>query len=279
MSKYIIHKAVDLHKIADKNRPTEDDLASSKYVWQPKIDGCNLVAIVSDTKVELLSRTGEPVLSADNLKKALSKLPLGVYLGEYVIPYLTFPVISGHFRNQKEQIDAQMVIFDSLTLSEWSAGKCLGSYHERLGRIPALPLGPLSVIYSGTRTKAQNWMESHPAYNYDGLIARSVYGTWHKGSSGVSGEIIKFKKNLTLDLEVKGIEVTKGTKTNRNVYTLVVSHQGKDLVVGSGVPHLKSQLPKVGDIVEIEALGTTTGGMLREPRFKGIRTDKLEPDT
>lgn len=55
--------------------------------------------------------------------------------------------------------------------------------------------------------------------------------------------------------------------------------QGKRLGVGSGVPHKLEDVPKVGDIVEVEAMDLSGDGLLREPRFKGIRFDKLEPDT
>jgi ATP-dependent DNA ligase len=49
--------------------------------------------------------------------------------------------------------------------------------------------------------------------------------------------------------------------------------------VGSGVPHNidVSELAP-GAIVEVEAMGLTPDGKLREPRFKGIRYDKAGAD-
>ena len=34
----------------------------------------------------------------------------------------------------------------------------------------------------------------------------------------------------------------------------------------------------LGKIVEIEAMDYSSDGLLREPRLKGVRLDKLEPD-
>lgn len=280
MAKYIIHKAVELSKLSTKNRPTEEQLNTRSYIWQPKVDGCNMVAIVNHGNVTLLSRTGEFVLSANNIARELAPLPSGVYLGEYAIPNTPFPIISGHFRNQQVQVEAEFYIFDVLPLAEYNKGKSYTPYHSRMAHIPSVhPSSPLKAIYYGSRTRVEAWMAAHPELSYDGLIARRADGLWIQGSSGLTGEIIKVKNIHSLDLTVTGIKTAKGVKTNRNVYTLVVDYSGQEVTVGSGVPHLKADLPKIGQIVEVEFLGITTTGMLREPRFKGIRHDKLEPDS
>lgn len=276
MAKYIIHKAIDLHKLATRNRPTEGQLQD--YDWQPKVDGCNMVAVVRMDRVELYSRTGEEVKSADHIRKELAQETPGVYLGEYCVPNVDYAKTSGMFRHTKKQFpEANFYTFDYLTLDEWLTGgarpwsarwpmlRFSGAQHV----IPLLPT---------TRAHAVEWMQRHPELGYDGLIARNPEGRWMKGSSGWNGEIIKIKKALSLDLKVTAILTAIGEKTGREVYNLEVQMGDKTVNVGSGVPHDKVDLPKVGDIVEIEALGYTSGGMLREPRFKAIRFDKLEVD-
>ena len=276
MAKYIVHKAIDLHKLSKQHRPTEEELKD--YDWQPKVDGCNMVAIVSKDSVELLSRTGEVVQSAEHLKKELAVEYLGVYLGEYCVPNVDYAVTSGMFRHTKRQFpDANFYVFDYLTLNEWAEGEA-GPWSGRwpqLRRVGGAHIVPLLPNY---REEAVEWMADHPEVGYDGLIARATTGQWIKGSSGKGGEIIKVKQVLSLDLRVVNILTALGEKTGRNVYNLEVQMGDKTINVGSGVPHKAEDLPQVGDIVEIEALGYTSGGMLREPRFKGIRYDKLEPD-
>jgi DNA ligase-1 len=78
---------------------------------------------------------------------------------------------------------------------------------------------------------------------------------------------------------VTGIFTGTGEKTGRDVYTISVDFKGKTLMVGSGMPHQSHMLPKVGDIVEIVAMDYSSEGLLREPRYKGIRHDKKEADT
>ena len=54
--------------------------------------------------------------------------------------------------------------------------------------------------------------------------------------------------------------------------------RGKRLGVGSGVPHKQEDVPPVGSIVEVVAMDYSSDGLLREPRFKGVRFDKTQPD-
>ena len=71
--------------------------------------------------------------------------------------------------------------------------------------------------------------------------------------------------------------IEPGEKTGRLVAVLVVSYRGIRCKVGSGVPHDLTGI-NIGSIVEVEALGVTEKGLLREPRFQGMRTDKPKPD-
>jgi DNA ligase-1 len=93
-----------------------------------------------------------------------------------------------------------------------------------------------------------------------------------------NGEIIKVKPTLSLDLRVLQVHVAEGIKTGRPVHTIDVWYNGVRTRVGSGIPHSFNDVPQAGQIVEIECMGLTLTGALREPRFKGIRLDKEQPD-
>ncbi|QGH45057.1 ATP-dependent DNA ligase [Bacteriophage Titan-X] len=246
--------------------------------------------------VDLFSRTNEQVVSAHHIENALASapfFPVGVYFGEYWHPEIDQPTVSGMFRKKDgtQYTEPMFVIFDFVTLEEWEQGFSDLTYVERVNRLPKLvgmiPEGKAPVFAAesqgflsdqelGSMEAAKLLCESGP---YDGLILRKPSGKWRKGDLGTEGEVIKVKPTMTLDLRVLGVNVAEGEKTGRAVYTVIVDlGDGKTQEVGSGVPHQLSQVPNVGDIVEIEAMSFSKFGLLREPRFKGIRHDKLEAD-
>lgn len=295
---YIVHKAVDLDKVKKKMVPTEDQLRT-EYLAQPKYDGCNCVAIKYANSVEhikLYSRTGEEVVSANHIKEALAAAPfapIGVYLGEYWHPHIDQPTVSGMFRKQDgtQYTEPMLVVFDFVSIGEWEQGHSELTYLDRVGRLPATLSkieecrAPFFLAESqgflvdqelGTMEAARLLSEGGA---YDGLILRKPSGTWTKGDKGTNGEVIKIKPTLTLDLQVTRINEDVGEKTGRRVFTIDVHlGDGKIQEVGSGVPHNVEELPSVGQIVEIEAMCFSKYGMLREPRYKGIRYDKTEAD-
>ena len=299
MSKpYIVHKAVELDKVQKKLRPTEDQLRT-EYLAQPKYDGCNCVVVKEANAVEhirIYSRTGEEVLSAEHIKEALAAAPfapIGVYLGEYWHPTEDQPSVSGWFRKKDgtQYPQAFFVVFDFVSIGEFDQGFSDLTYLDRVGRLPptlskiAECAAPFFLAESqgflvdqelSPMEAAKMLCENGP---YDGLILRKPSGTWTKGDKGTKGEIIKIKPTLTIDLRVLGVNTATGEKTGRDVFTIVVDlGDGKQQEVGSGVPHERDKVPKVGDLVEIEAMSYSKFGLLREPRFKGIRYDKAEAD-
>ncbi|UYA98965.1 ATP-dependent DNA ligase [Xanthomonas phage vB_Xar_IVIA-DoCa9] len=299
MSKpYIVHKAVELDKVQKKLRPS-DDVLRTEYLAQPKYDGCNCVVVKAANAVEhitIFSRTGEEVVSANHIKEALAAAPfapIGVYLGEYWHPTIDQPTVSGMFRKKDgtQYTEPFFVVFDFVSIGEWEQGFSPLTYLDRVGRLPATLSkieeckAPFFLAESqgflvdqelGPMEAARLLCESGP---YDGLILRKPSGTWTKGDKGTKGEVIKIKPTLTLDLRVLRVNMSTGEKTGRDVWTVVVDlGEGKEQEVGSGVPHSADQLPCIGDIVEIESMSLSKYGLLREPRYKGIRHDKVEAD-
>jgi DNA ligase-1 len=112
---------------------------------------------------------------------------------------------------------------------------------------------------------------------YDGAILRNPNSLYRVGLVK-DGEVVKVKPVMSLDLLCIGFDEDEGEKTGRVVTTLYVKHKDVMSKVGSGVPHDLSGDKTIGKIVEIECMGITAEGKLREPRFKGVRFDKENPD-
>jgi len=299
MSKsYIVHKAVELDKVQKKHLPTTSQLIS-EYLAQPKYDGVNCVVLKyanSTEHITILSRTGEECVSANHIKEALAAAPfapIGVYLGEYWHPEIDQPTVSGMFRKKDgtQYTEPYFVVFDFISIGEWEQGHSPLGYEERVRRLPATLSKIAEFAAPFFLAESQGFLidqEMEPmeaakllceSGAYDGLILRKPSGTWTKGDRGTKGETIKIKPTITLDLRVLKINMATGEKTGRDVWTVVVDlGGGKQQEVGSGVPHDSASLPCEGDIVEIEAMSFSKFGLLREPRYKGIRHDKTEAD-
>lgn len=304
MSEYIVHKAVELSKVTAKRKAvlSEPGFLEENYIAQPKYDGCNLVMVAIDGNINAFSRTGEVVKSVDHAMLALTQLPdfvEGVYLSECWAPDLEFNEISGLFRRQtpdEETCRLQAVIFDYLSPEEWKAGESGMAYANRVARLPATlgfikqatapvwlggSFGYLSETWPGTtaQTTCDRLVE---AGGYDGLILRDPYGAWVKGSNGTRGEIIKIKRKLSFDLRV--VDYVPGKKQHAGkIGSLVVEFRGKRMGAGTGLKAHERDIARfeqdwLGKIVEVEAMDYSADGLLREPRMKGIRHDKPEPD-
>ena len=278
---YIIQKAVEPSKV---KKGLLDPL--NTYEQQAKYDGC--CAILKFGKgglfLEALSRTGEQALSMQGVGddmtlrygRALENL---AFIGE-AWDARPFNEISGEFRRQKESPWLRFIINDVIPLDDFEAGECRVPYIERVRDYRHWDERRWQFAASwlpGSSDPQEKCNALVKMGYFDGLILRKQGGFWKVGR-GTTGEIIKIKQKLSFDLRVLEVNTVRGEKTGRDVYKLVVDFQGKPLGVGSGLPHNFEDVPKVGDIVEVEAMDYSSDGLLREPRFKGIRFDKLQPD-
>jgi len=280
MSKqYIIQKAVEVSKV--KKKLVKDlDWYGQNYWGFRKYDGC--CAVLKDGKT--FSRTGEQYQCLDDVAEAIrDEYPDLVIIGEAWWPGADqFNLISGAFRRYERNDRLELKVHDVIPREDFDAGFCPMPFKERGQLFPDTFLG-------GRVTGATGWQagkygnpqdkcnELTDLGGYDGLILRDPNGTWTVGS-GTTGEIIKVKRKLSFDLKVLEVNTAIGEKTGRDVYKLVVDFRGNRLGVGSGLPHNFSDVPVVGDIVEVEAMDYSSDGLLREPRYKGIRFDKTQPD-
>lgn len=272
-----------------KEWTSHDQLVYYGWIIQPKFDG---VHVMIHTDGYVRTRTGEEVLSVPHLlEQAQQSFGPGHVLFCEAYKFGTpHKDINGAVRRQYPQPDLIGIVYDTVTQEEFDAGNCPRPYWQRYDfavlnvlDAPGLITAP-EYQYKGDGPvnvdKLALEYKSNPKDAYDGLILRDATAPWAAGAAK-EGEVIKVKPSLTLDLLVVGHRVdVKPTKLGG---AITVVYNGVESDVGSGLTQsileaLTQGAKAAGRIAEIECLGITPDGKLREPRFKGFRFDTVSEE-
>lgn len=305
----IVHKAVELDKLSSKAKKAL--AANQLWAISPKYDGCHAIVCFSNGEyVGTWSRSGERVLSMDTTAKQLLyhyKLPAGnwAFCGEAWDVGLPFNEISGMFRRHSDQplqfVPFDFVPFDGVSgvsgepvLGVWhySGVQCQYTYGDRLNWLvhafeaaPSRILHPRPVFFEGTLEAAfamamqqANHNKASTISHYDGAVLANLSATYVVGA-GADGAFIKCKPLMSETVTVTGTKPALGAKTGKYTVALEFQFNGGTQYVATGLTQEECDLyylqPEkiVGKRIEVEAMGLTYSGLLREPRFKGIRID------
>ena len=276
-----------------KEWTSHDQLVYYGWVIQPKFDG---VHVMIHTDGYVRTRTGEEVLSVPHLLEQAQQCfgPGHVLFCEAYKFDTPHKDINGAVRRQYPQPDLIGVVYDAVTQAEFDAGNCPRPYWQRYDFVAMNVLYAHCLItapecqYEGggpvNVDKLALEYKNHPVDAYDGLILRDATAPWAPGAAK-EGEVIKVKPSLTLDLLVIG-QFAEQRATKLGGY-LTVTYNGVPSDVGSGLTQaMLSDIIGtdnfaacfVGNIAEVECLGITPDGKLREPRFKGFRFDTVSEE-
>lgn len=305
MPDYIVQKPVNPDAVIKRSPRYGRTLEymGEHYLAQEKYDGCAAVIKIwpvdvdENPEVATFSRTGEKVFSMarQELTLAGSFREVARDYGGLVINAEAwwpgedqFSEISGAFRKKSEQRPMlTFIVNDILTMKEYEAGETSVPYITRLvrgGSVPAVPW-----VWDRAKTYAPgSYGDPQQLCNtvvgrggYDGLILADPTAGYKIGS-GVDGAKIKLKRKLSFDLRCTGIKEGTG-KYLGMLGAMSFDFNGRTLWVNGGTDDFRKAVwadPSlvVGGIGEVEAMDFSSEGLLREPRFKGVRYDKLAPD-
>jgi len=299
MSDYIVMRAVEFSKLPatfKKIFKNEKGLVEAGYWMQKKYDGCMGIAMIrGDGTSQMLSRTGEDYTkSCEHIIEALLDAKADTWDGDgqcwddfivigevwQPISEAAFPEISGKFRRQSPSPELRFVANDLLPAgfnTDKPYSKRFQELCELVDHNGTAEVRVATTLFDTCDNPMAQALEWQGEGGFDGGILRNPDAGYTVGIVK-NGEIVKIKPTLSLDLrsDLRGWEY--GEKTGRKVWTISVTYRGVKTSVGSGVPHDEADVPANGSIVEIECLGITADGRLREPRFRGIRHDKVAPD-
>lgn len=277
----------DLSAKVRKTLPPEDQI-HLHYAAMRKYDGVS--GIVDTTAGTMTSRTGEDysVSCAHIIKQCQETFGEDtVVYGEVWHPTDAQSKISGDFRRQSsgEASHLLFVIFD-LHFPYCDDPGQAGRYSAMIEYLdgesnPALR--PAAYYNPGTYGTGKQLMETYmPGGGYDGIVYYNPNALLITGKDKL-GNVIKEKPSLDYDLEVLATMPGQG-KYAKVVGALICRFKGDVFVKVSGMTD-KERLdwavePEsiVGKIIKVEAMGLSSNGSLREPRYKGVRYDKITPD-
>lgn len=307
MSDYLVMRAVEYEKLPAKFKKANpfDGLLAAGYWLQKKYDGCMGIATIRFDRSEctMQSRTGEDYTAStghllDELHDAATEQSGSfdpfIVIGEVWQPIeeASFPTISGNFRRRAACKQLRFVANDLLPIGFNTPAPYRHRFNDLAALLPVIDGTRVTVaethdreshvdnLFMDAKALALEWQGQG---GFDGAILRNPNAGYTVGTVK-QGEIIKVKPTMSLDLRVSKVTVD-ARETKLGGY-LTVEYNGVYSDVGSGLSQddltsFKDELHQgnwINKIAEIECLGITADGKLREPRFKGIRHDKVKPD-
>ena len=289
MTTYSIPKALDISDIAAKNKGYLDqrEFELGNWLISPKYDGCAVRIDIRAGKVtSMVSASGKPVRSLGHLIPVLEKAlgptePNVVLCAEAWKGGRAFQDISGMFRRHSEQPDLSLHVFDGYftmsTLGYKARMQILDWYLNR-SSVPHVHVVPVRSASSlGWAWEFANRRAAHEGF--DGAVLHWAGKQFAEGRS--KWDCVKLKPLLTYDVLVTGVQKGVGEATGRPTAALICRWVGgSSQEVATGLTEEQQADPEqfVGKIIEIAGMGLTTAGKLREPRFIGVRDDKLQAD-
>jgi DNA ligase-1 len=291
-------------QLAQKYFEKPERLEGKTFALTTKIDGGRIIAIRESDGVSFFTRAGQRYEGLVDLEREmLETFPAGTVLdGEItILNNAGVPSKEAYKRAMKitrsdgEKHGLKMLVFDTMTITEWKNQKCTDDYVTRRAMLEGLYFQPaikrtyfelLPVLYRGSDTsKVLEYLEEAIANNEEGVMINICDAVYEFGRTW---NLMKVKKMNTLDLEVVDYEEGSGRLAGTLGAIHVRYKNGNIVKVGSGFSDdLRKQIWNhdvmiVGKIVEIQYFEESTnadGGIsLRFPVFKDFRPDKLTPD-
>lgn len=302
MAERIIQLATNLSDLSPRRIKSaffEGGYASEKLdgVWIAAKYNLRGVVFLSSTLGNCMS-LNSTVLEQEVLDVHTKSWTTFVLIGELYHPDLSQAEINGMSSKQQEGYasDMELHLHDCLTVEEFNDGKSEQPYEQRLWRLQSLvdssaytklkviPQRPISTPEELTAFALEVQQRGG-----EGVCYRPKNAGWESGDRGTN--LVRIKEKMTYDLEALGVSGVEagakgGLKGVLQVKWRLFGKSDGEVIIQDirGMKHDQlrawSENPSliVGQIVEVEAMKFTAYGMLREPRFKGIREDKAVAD-
>ena len=278
------------------------DKSKIKYpcIVQEKYDGVYCIACRENGEIHIFSRTGKEYFSMHHLKDVIDRLLFinssDILIFEAYCDSVPQSTISGWCRDEQSQHpEIKGIAHDCLTYGEYF-GRDKTTYKSRFDHLTITfdVVDPSPLFELPEQITAQYYGEVESYANTvwgrdgEGIVIKNPNAAYKRGKRNY--DLMKLKREVSYDLKVVALEEGKG-KYKGMVGKLVCQWKnGKTIKVGSGLTDKQRKAwwdrcnytdfykGIVGKIVQIDAMGESSKGQLREPFFKGVRYDKEKGD-
>lgn len=286
--------------LANSSRPEVLPTLVGTHVFDQKLDGVRALAAWSENDFAIRNRNGRDLTMAYPdlcLAGTVYDGPL-ILDGEIIAESGKFEDIAwrdkqkGH-PDAVKKVPARFVAFDVL-------------HHPEHGDVRHLPYARRRQLLQGLGLSGwfdvslcspdPQFFERIKALGGEGVIAKTLTGRYVKGRSN---DWLKVKALYSVTALVTGYEPGSGARSELGAiyvsllaempnggrmvqpigkagsgFSVTTSLEMKDLIEHASSTGLLEDFP----VVEIECLGVTRSGVLRQPTYKGLRTDKAALD-
>jgi len=288
-----------------------------RWIFEPKLDGFRIIALVQEGKTRLLSRNGldvtakYPVIVQTLDRQRERNMVLDGEMVALENGHTCFQCLQNHFRRLKEDptrpVNLVYYVFDILFLEGYDLRNVPLMERKALLEKAFTPAGPLHMtdyyVHEGTTL-----FEASIAQGFEGVMAKKMDSTYESGKRSTSW--LKVKSTLSDEFVIGGY--TGGAGNRENTFGALLlgqfNNQGKLVFtgrVGSGFNEksLKEMLDQLNEkktdlnpfldlprmpekivfvrpelIAEVKFAEWTHEHYLRAPVFMRLRPDKAPPE-
>lgn len=281
--------------LADSGRPEALEGLSGTHVFDEKLDGIRALVAWDGAEVRIRNRNGADITSRypEIELAALDARGPMILDGEVMALDGKFESIAWRDKQKgggAHKVPAKFVAFDVLHHPMQGDVRHL-TYAERRLLLNDLHAANPGAFQITTASASPSFFDHIKDMGGEGVIAKRLTGRYSRGRSS---DWLKVKAIYSVTCVAVGYDPGNGSREALGALRLAVFEPGdggyavhslgrvgsgfspttalemRDLIDAATVPPLRiSNLP----VVEVECLGVTSNGVLRQPVYKGIRTD------
>ena len=288
-----ISKVVQLVKHYDE---VPDSRKSFPLIGQVKRDGVFAMQVSYQGRHAIFGRTGLQLTNVSHVIR--DYLPDGVYIAELTCNLMSLEQLSGCVNpNRVEPLSEdmackakffQMEYHDLINLSEFVNGHSSRCYSERHSGLEDRAHRSNCIQYTVVtcEEQLQEFADYCISRGEEGVVFKQDTG-WEAGHKGWRS--MKIVRGVSYDLECTGYEEGTGKYAGKVANLLFRWDGGKTIkaMLGKGWTHgdaeimfssVRHGLSPVGKIFKVTALQESSKGVLRLPKVREQRHDKVKPD-